>query len=73
MRSFYWDEALSAPLPLGQIAARGLIHHEELAILTPDLAQADEAVTVIRKHCAVSLGMPAVPTVPPSPAGKALA
>jgi len=36
-------------------------------------AQVDEAVTVIRKHRAVSLGMPTVPTVPPSPAGKALA
>jgi len=33
-------------------------------------AQVDEAVTVIRKHRAVSLGMPAVPT---APAGKALA
>jgi hypothetical protein len=33
-------------------------------------AQVDEAVTVIRKHRAVSLSMPAVPTVP---AGKALA
>ena len=36
-------------------------------------AQVDEVVTVIRKHRAVSLGMPAVPTVPPSPAGKAIA
>ena len=33
-------------------------------------AQVDEAVTVIRKRRAVSLSMPAVPTVP---AGKALA
>ncbi|HLQ56176.1 MAG TPA: tyrosine-type recombinase/integrase [Streptosporangiaceae bacterium] len=36
-------------------------------------AQIDEAVTVIRKHRAVSLGMPSVRAVPPSPKGKALA
>jgi hypothetical protein len=41
----------------------------------PDAERAciDEAVTVIRKHRAVSLGMPAVRTVPAAPAGKALA
>jgi hypothetical protein len=36
-------------------------------------ARTDEAVTIIRKHRAVSLGMPAVRAVTPAPAGKALA
>lgn len=36
-------------------------------------ARVDEAVTVIRGHRAVSLGMPAAPAVPLSPAGSALA
>ena len=35
-------------------------------------AQVDKAVTVIRKHRAVSLGMPSVRAAPPSPASKAL-
>ena len=39
----------------------------------PERAQVDEAVTVIRKHRAVSLGMPSVRTTPPSPASEALA
>ena len=34
-------------------------------------AQVDQAVTVIRKHRAVNLGMPAVRTTAPAPAGKA--
>ena len=36
-------------------------------------AQVDKAVSVIRKHRAVSLGMPSVRAVPPSPESKALA
>jgi integrase len=36
-------------------------------------AEINEAVTVIRKHRAVSLGMPSVRTVPPAPAPGALA
>jgi len=36
-------------------------------------AQVDEAVTVIRKHRAVSLGMPSVRAAQPAPARKALA
>ena len=36
-------------------------------------ARIDQAVTVIRKHRAVSLGMPAVRPVPPAPTGRALA
>ena len=39
----------------------------------PERARVDEAVTVIRKHRAVSLGMPSVRTTPPSPASEALA
>ena len=38
-----------------------------------DLVQVDEAVTVIRKHRAVSLGMPSVHVTTPSPASEALA
>ena len=34
-------------------------------------AQVDQAVTVIRKHRAVNLGMPAVRTTAPAPTGKA--
>ena len=39
----------------------------------PERAQIGEAVTVIRKHRAVSLGMPSVRTTPPSPASEARA
>ena len=39
----------------------------------PERAQVDEAVTVIRKHRAVALGMPSVRISPPSPASEALA
>lgn len=39
-RSYYWDNAQSAPLPLGQIAAKGLAHHGESAASTPDLMSA---------------------------------
>jgi integrase len=46
----------------------------DIAELTAaDRAQVDEAVTVIRKHRAVSLGIPAVRAAPASPATKALA
>src|SRR5437773_1466976 len=37
----------------------------------PDRAQIGEAATVIRKHRAVSLGMPSVRATPPSPASEA--
>ncbi len=36
-------------------------------------ARIDEAVTVIRKHRAVSLGMPGIRAAPPAPASQALA
>ena len=36
-------------------------------------ARTDEAVTVIRKHRAVSLGMPGIRAAPPAPASQALA
>ena len=39
----------------------------------PERAKIDEAVTMIRKHRAVSLGMPSARAVPPSPASEALA
>ena len=39
----------------------------------PERARVDEAVTVIRKHRAVSLGMPSARITPPSPASEALA
>ncbi len=38
----------------------------------PERARIDEAVTVIRKHRAVSLGMPSVRSTTPSPASEAL-
>jgi RHS repeat-associated protein len=36
-QALYWDEDLNAPLPLGEIAARCLIHHQQRAILPTDL------------------------------------
>ena len=40
-RWLYWDEAQTAPLPLGQIGPRGLPHHEEQAAFSDTwLAQA---------------------------------
>jgi RHS repeat-associated protein len=39
-RSYYWDATQSTPLPLGQIAAKGLAHHGETATSTPDLMSA---------------------------------
>jgi hypothetical protein len=39
----------------------------------PERARIDEAVTVIRKHRAVALGMPSVRATPPSPGSEALA
>jgi hypothetical protein len=38
----------------------------------PERARINEAVTVIRKHRAVSLGMPSVRITTPSPASEAL-
>ena len=39
----------------------------------PERAQADEAVTVIRRHRAVALGMPSARISPPAPATEVLA
>jgi RHS repeat-associated protein len=36
-RSYYWDEALSKSLELGDVAFQGLVHHGERAVFTPDL------------------------------------
>ena len=36
-RSLYWDDALAAPLPLGTVAGRVLLHHEAAAVFTPQL------------------------------------
>ena len=38
-RGYYWDSTQAAALPLGGISARGLEHHVEQAVLTPDLVQ----------------------------------
>ncbi|MEO7179144.1 MAG: SpvB/TcaC N-terminal domain-containing protein, partial [Allosphingosinicella sp.] len=38
-RGYYWNAEQSAPLPLGETAARGLAHHGETAAMTPGLAQ----------------------------------
>jgi RHS repeat-associated protein len=36
-RTLYWNEAQTAPLPLGEISCRALEHHTERAALTPEL------------------------------------
>ena len=51
----------------------GRINGDIAQLTDAERAQVDEAVTVIRKHRAVSLGMPSVRTTPPSPASEALA
>ena len=51
----------------------GCVKGDLTRLSDPERAQVDEAVTVIRKHRAVSLGMPSVRTTPPSPASEALA
>lgn len=35
-RTIYWDEARTAALPLGAVASRVLVHHEESAVFSPD-------------------------------------
>jgi hypothetical protein len=59
---------VGAPLPW--LIAR--IKGDITDLSDPERAQVDEAVTVIRKHRAVSLGMPSARAVPPSPASEAL-
>lgn len=39
-RSYIWNEAQTEALSLGEISARGLLHHIEQAALTPELIQA---------------------------------
>jgi hypothetical protein len=51
----------------------GRVKADMTGLSDPERARVDEAVTVIRKHRAVSLGMPSVRTPPPSPASEALA
>ena len=36
-RSYYWNEQLTDPLPVGGITAPGLLHHEETAVAPPSL------------------------------------
>lgn len=57
---------MGAPLPW--LIAR--IKGDITDLSDPERAQVDEAVTVIRKHRAVSLGMPSARAVPPSPAKR---
>jgi RHS repeat-associated protein len=38
-RGYYWNAEQSAPLPLGDIASRGLAHHGDAAAMTPGLVQ----------------------------------
>ena len=49
----------------------GRVKGDMTRLSDPERAQIDEAVTVIRKHRAVSLGMPSVRITPPSPASEA--
>jgi len=67
-----WARADATPAQEEITRIRRLIHqiNGDIASLgAEERAAIGEAVAVIRKHRAVSLGMPAVPTVP---AGKAL-
>ena len=49
----------------------GRVKGDMTRLSDPERARIDEAVTVIRKHRAVSLGMPSVRITPPSPASEA--
>ena len=51
----------------------GQIKDDIAELPATERTQINEAVTVIRKHRAVPLGMPAVRAIPPSPANEALA
>ncbi len=49
----------------------GCVKNDLTRLSDPERARVGEAVTVIRKHRAVSLGMPSVRITPPSPASEA--
>ncbi len=49
----------------------GRVKGDMTRLSDPERVRIDEAVTVIRKHRAVSLGMPSVRITPPSPASEA--
>jgi hypothetical protein len=49
----------------------GQINGDITQLADPERARVDEAVTVIRKHRAVSLGMPSVRVTTPSPVSEA--
>jgi integrase len=51
----------------------GCVKGDMTRLSDPGRARIDEAVTVIRKHRAVALGMPSARITPPSPASEALA
>ncbi len=51
----------------------GRVKGDMTRLSDPERARIGEAVTVIRKHRAMSLGMPSVRITPPSPASEALA
>lgn len=38
-RAYFWNEAQTEALPLAQISSRGLLHHEETAVLTSSLVE----------------------------------
>ena len=50
----------------------GRINGDITQLTGPERARVDEAVTVLRKHRAVSLGMPSVRVTMPSPASEAI-
>ena len=71
-----WARADATPANEEITRIRQLINRIEgdiAELSAAERAQVDEAVTVIRTHRAVSLGMPSVRAVPPAPEGKALA
>ena len=49
----------------------GRVKGDMTRLSDPERAQVDKAVTVIRKHRAVALGMPSIRITPPSPASEA--
>jgi integrase len=71
-----WARADATPAKEEITRIRRLINRikgDTAALPAADRACIDDAVAVIRKHRAVSLGMPAVPTRLPAPANEALA
>ena len=69
-----WARADATPAEEGITRIRrriGRVKGDMTRLSDPERARIDEAVTVIRKHRAVALGMPSVRITRPSPASEA--